>query len=237
MSSRPRKPSAIAERQLDFDRLTALDQMPRSVRPAMGILWAVDMAMADVVSSTTQPLLGAVRLAWWRERLEDLDTGAPPPSEWRLEGAVKQLLPRGITGRELAGLEDGWLPLLEPFPWREPVAHALRVRGSLLFNIGARLLNGDPRDAEAAGSLWSLVDGARHCSDVHSRMYLLKEARASIDELPRERPPRRLRRLTGLAAMAAHDVLRNKPLDLPYEDPGRGIAALLHHMRGTLPRA
>ena len=89
--------------------------------------------------------------------------------------------------------------------------------------------------ARAAGAL-SIVDGARHCSDVHACMFLLGAARAAIAELPRNRPPKPLRRLTGLAAIAAHDVMRNRPLALAQPDAGRGMASLLHYMRGTLPR-
>lgn len=236
MSSRAPRRSAIAERQLDFDRSTALQQMPYSIRRAMGALWAIDSAFADVISTTSELQLGAIRIVWWRDQLELLDTGKPPPFEWRLQEVAQELLPRGITGAELSQLERAWLPLLEPFPWRDAVADGLALRGRVLFSAGARLLGGDPEEAEAAGALWSLVDGARHCSDFHSRMYLLNRARQAIGTLPREKPPKRLRRLTGLAAMAAHDVLRNRPLDLPYENAGRGMAAFLHYMRGTLPR-
>ena len=175
-------------------------------------------------------------MAWWREQLEALDAGLNAPAEPRLQAVQTELLHRGVSGGELSMLEDGWLPLLASFPWSEQVASGLKLRGRLLFGVGARLLGGDPEDAEAAGALWSLVDGARHCSDVHSRMLLLEKARKSIGELPTPRPPKFLRRLTGLAAMAAHDVMRNRPLDLPYYDAGRGMAAFLHYTRGTLPR-
>ena len=236
MSSQPQRPSAIAERALDFDRQTALQQLPRSVQPAFAALWLLDLAMADVIATSSQPALGAIRLAWWRERLEQLDQGHSAPAEPRLQGVERDLLPRSVSGEELSKLEDAWLPLLEDFPWGAQQADGLRLRGRILFGIGARLLGGDPEDAEAAGALWSLVDGARHCSDVHSRMYLLGEARKSIAELPRNRPPKSLRRLTGLAAIAAHDVIRNKPLGLAEPDPGRGMAAFLHYVRGVLPR-
>ncbi|MEO7365314.1 MAG: squalene/phytoene synthase family protein [Sphingomicrobium sp.] len=226
----------MAERTLDFDRQTALQQMPRPVRPAFQALWQLDLAMADVVATTTEPGLGAIRLAWWRERLDELDTNRSPPSEPRLMAIAQDVLPHGVSGHALSGLEDAWLPLLGPFPWGDDVAAGLRLRGQILFRAGAQLLQGDPQDTEAAGALWSLVDGARHCSDIYSRIALMQEARKAIAQLPRERPPKSLRRLTGLAAVAAHDAIRNKPLDLPYEDVGRGIAALLHYCRGTLPR-
>ena len=199
-------------------------------------MWQLDLALADVVATTTEPALGAIRLAWWREQLDELDILSAPPAEPRLKAVAEHVLPRGVSGHALSGLEDAWLPLLEPFPWDECVAEGLRLRGRIMFGAGAKLLGGDPEETEAAGALWSLVDGARHCSDVHARIFLLARARDAIAQLPRERPPKSLRRLTGLAAMAAHDVLRNRPLELWSQDSGRGVAAILHYMRGTLPR-
>lgn len=189
------------------------------------------------MSTSSDPRLAAIRLAWWRERLEELDQGATAPAEPRLQAVAAELSPRGVTGQELSQLEDAWLPLLQPLPWAEPQTEGLELRGRILFDVGARLLGGDPEDAVAAGALWSLVDAARHVSDVYMRMFLLGEARKAIAELPRNRPPKFLRRLTGLAAIAAHDVMRNRPLELPQGDAGRAAVAFLHYMRGTLPRA
>jgi phytoene synthase len=196
----------------------------------------LDLAFADVVSTSTEPQLGAIRLAWWRERLEELDDADSAPAEPRLQAVASDLLPRGVTGAELSILEDAWGPLLEPFPWDDEVADGLKLRGRILFGIGVRLLGSDPEDGQAAGALWSLVDGARHCSDIHSRMFLLNRARLAIRDLPSNKPPKPLRRLTGLAAMAAHDAIRNGPLDLPYSQPGRGMAAIFHYLRGGVPR-
>ena len=35
-------------------------------------MFGIDDALAEVVTSSTQPALGAIRLAWWREALERL---------------------------------------------------------------------------------------------------------------------------------------------------------------------
>ena len=199
------------------------------VRPAFATLWNLDLALADVVATTTEPALGAIRLAWWRERLEELDTGKPPPGEPRLSAIARQLLGRGISGRQLAELEDAWLPLLQPFPWDEAQAEALRQRGRILFGIGARLLGANPEAAEAAGALWSLADGAAHSSDPQSRNFLLGEARGAIPAVPRKLPSA-IRPLTVLAALAANDVLGSGSLS-------RVSAALAHRLRGTIPRS
>ena len=189
-------------------------------------MWNLDLALADVVTTSSDPALGAIRLAWWHERLEELDEGTPAPAEPRLRAIARHLLERGVTGTDLSLLEDAWLPLLEPFPWGEAQAEGLKLRGRILFGVGARLLGGDRRDAETAGALWSLVDGAHHCSDPESREFLLAEAREA--GVPPRVPPA-LRPLTVLAALAAHDIR-------PRGGGMRRVsAALAHRLRGKFP--
>jgi len=202
--------------------------MPSGIRPAFATLWNLDLALADVVATSSEPALGAIRLAWWRERLEELDTGKPPPGEPRLSAIARQLLSRGVSGEELSRLEEAWLPLLEPFPWDDPQADGLKLRGRVLFGIGARLLGGETSDAEMAGEVWSLVDGAEHCSDEQSRIFLVGEATHALMQLPRTMP-RALRPLTVLGALAGYDVWSVGKF-------GRGGAALVHRLRGTFPR-
>lgn len=184
--------------------------------------------MADVVAGSSDPALGAIRLAWWREALQRLDQSASP-AEPRLQAVADHLLPRGVTGAELAKLEDCWAALLEPFPWTILAAELVRVRGHILFGISARLLGRPGREAEDAGAIWSLVDVAHHCGDPASREMLLSQARKSVAELGRQRPSRNLRPLTTLAAVAAHDALGGS-------SRGRGAVALIHSLTGRFPR-
>lgn len=166
-------------------------------------------------------------MAWWRERLEELDTGAEPAGEPRLRAIRRQLIGRGISGLELSKLEDAWLPLLEPFPWTENVADGLRLRGRVLFGAGARLFGGDQSQAEPAGALWSLVDGATHCSNADSRHFLCAAARTQLAEVP-DRLSAKIRPLTILAALAAYDLRSGGRL-------GRVGVAVAHRLRGTIP--
>ena len=69
-------------------------------------------------------------------------------------------------------------------------------------------------NVETAGELWSLVDGARHCSDEASRTNLLDKA-AGIEV--RRTIHRKLRPLTVLAALAVPNV----------RDPSSGVARRL----------
>ena len=180
------------------------------------------------MTTSTDPRLGAIRLAWWREALQQLDDARLAPAEPRLQAVARELLPRGIGGQHLSQLEDAWLPLMEPFPWNERQAQGLELRGRLLFGIGARLLGGAAEEAEAAGAFWSLVDGAQHCSDAASRQMLLSAAKAI--RLP-GKIPRELRPLTVLAAVAVASA-RDRVSGIT-----RGMAALRHRATGRFSRA
>jgi phytoene synthase len=175
-----------------------------------------------VVTSSTQPALGAIRLAWWREALERLDTGEPPP-EPRLQAAALELLPIGVTGATLAQLEDGWATLLD----EEPDIERIGARGAKLFAICARLLGADDERLEPAGRLFAQEQVARkQLAQVHLPV-------EELHMLAGHRFQRRLRPLTVLARLAARDVKRGT--DIEHEaTPGRAAALLSHRLFGTV---
>ena len=195
---------------------------PVELRPAFDALFGIDDAMADVVASSTQPALGAIRLAWWREALERLDVNPPPP-EPRLQAAAAELLPRGITGVELAGLEDGWSTLLD----ESPDIGRIGTRGARLFEIAAKLLGGSDPKLGSAGRLYAFGEGIRKGWVRDSR------ATEELRMLARHPFSRRLRPLTALARLAACDV-KLAPGSEPEATPGRAAALLSHRLFGTI---
>lgn len=168
-------------------------------------------------------------MAWWRERLEELDRGETAPAEPRLQAVASELLARGVSGKELSQLEDAWLPLLEPFPWASLQQNGLELRGSILFGTGARLLGQQDEGAKAAGAIWSLLDAAHHCSDPKSRELLRGRARLLLGK---DNPslPRKVRPLSVLTALAAADLASGG------SRPSRLLAAIRHALFGTFPR-
>lgn len=191
--------------------------------------------MGEVVRTTREPLLGPIKLAWWRERLEELDGVTPPPAEPRLQGVARDLLPTGVRGRDLAGLERGWLGLFDPFPWDTGIAEAVWFRGRLLFATAARAIGQTTDDdIEEAGGLWALVDVARHCSDAPSRTLLIAQARSFAKNITGARFGPKLRPLSALAALAVRDCRRGEPFEAEGT-AGRTAAILRHRLRGVLP--
>ena len=192
--------------------------------------------MGEVVRTTREPLLGPIKLAWWRERLEELDGVTPPPAEPRLQGVARDLLPTGVRGRDLAGLERGWLGLFDPFPWDTGIAEAVWFRGRLLFATAARAIGQTTDDdIEEAGGLWALVDVARHCSDPGSRAMLLQQACTLARKLGGLRFPAPLRPISMLAALAVRDCSRGEPFEREGT-AGRAAGMLKHRLSGRLPR-
>ena len=220
---------------LGADLGLALTYVPLRNRGALAALFAIDRAMGDVVRTTKEPMLGPIRLAWWRERLDELDEATGAPAEPRLQAAERELLPRGIRGHDIAALEDGWLRLFDPFPWSVETSEAIWLRGNLLFGLGARVLGCPGEQIRAAGGLWALVDVARHLSDAGSREMLLGQAWAFAKGLAGTSFPSKLRPLSMLTALAMRDSKRGERFEV--EGSPRRVAAMLRHrFSGRLPR-
>ncbi len=117
-------------------------------RPGLVALFALDAELAHVVATTTEPMLGEIRLAWWRDRLTELDS-APAPAQPLLQALQQRALPR-LSGADLATLEDRWLGLLDG----EIVPQSHIDGGAQLFVLAARLLGGDVREAAMLGQAW-----------------------------------------------------------------------------------
>ena len=198
---------------------------PVELRPAFDALFGIDDALADVVTSSTQPALGAIRLAWWREALERLDS-SPPPPEPRLQAVAAELLSRGVSGRMLAELEDGWATLLD----EQPDIERIGARGAKLFTIGAKVLGGSDPMLDPAGRLYACeLMKRRHLA---SLPFPTEEMRI----LSGHHFARRLRPLTALARLAARDV-KQEPAIEPEATPGRAAALLSHRLFGTVTQA
>jgi len=220
MSSPPQNRSAIAEELLGSDRELALLHIPARVREAFRALFAIDAAMSDVVARSTDPALGRIKLAWWREQLEALDSN-PPPAEPRLQGAEEHLLAAGVTGSEVAELEAGWATLLDP----ELDAELVAGRGAVLFGIGGRLLGSNDPKLGDAGALYALASvGRRGVPE------LFEPARERLQRLAGHRFERRLRPLTMLARASARDVDRQEA----EGGRARAVAMLAHRWSGRI---
>ncbi|HVL79441.1 MAG TPA: hypothetical protein VM346_09175 [Sphingomicrobium sp.] len=191
-------------------------------RRALEALWRIDAAMGDVVARATEPMLGRIKLAWWREELEKLDR-SPPPAEPRLRAVGASLLPLGISGRDLAAIEPGWATLLDETPNPKLVAE----RGRALFVIASKIAGQGDAKTSDAGAFWALASIARR-----GLPELSGPAREALQVLARHRFKRGVRSLTLLARLAARDI--GGPPFEPEGSPRRAMAALAHRWSGRI---
>ncbi len=193
----------------DPDRVLALNYAG-AMRPALGALWALDEALGRIVASTTQPLIGQMRLTWWHDRLCALDRGEPP-AERVLAALRADVMPRDVSGKALAELVEGWEAVLEPpLTDADLDVHASK-RGSHLFVISAGLLGGDP--GGAAGHCWALADFARYCAGRAATRDIGARALALADPPIMERGMAKPLRM--LAWLASYDVLHGVEIVRP----------------------
>nr|WP_260508539.1 squalene/phytoene synthase family protein [Sphingomicrobium aestuariivivum] len=203
----------------------ALTHFPAPLRDAVEAVLRLDATLAEVVAATTEPMIGTIRLAWWREALEKLDRETAP-AEPRLAALGTHVLPRGVTGAMLSRIEDGYATLLE-----NPVdLDRVGQGGAALFEAIATLIGKDDPYLGKAGALAMLSRVRGLVPDE-----VTPRAHALMRELKGHRFPRALRPLTLLARLAARDFLRAEPE--PEATPGRAFAMLSHRLSGIVSGA
>jgi len=102
--------SATLHSTLPTEQRLALAYAPRAARDLWAGLFLLDSRLADILRGAREPMLGQIRLAWWRDRLTE--TGHPLAGE----PLLALLSSWGEHGRGLVALVDGWEALLDEGP-------------------------------------------------------------------------------------------------------------------------
>ncbi|MDO6416917.1 hypothetical protein Q4F19_21210 [Sphingomonas sp. BIUV-7] len=198
-----RHPRAGAELTLaDPERALIVTYAPAHLRPGLSALFALDERLGMIVARTTEPTIGLIRLAWWREALQRLDHAAPP-AEPLLASLATNVLPRGPSGEALAAIEDGWAALLDA---EDVVVRHGHERGGNLFLAAGHLLGTDDDRIEPAGEAWALADLAHRHSDAAIRTEARRRAAEIAGQIRPGSWPRAARPLGALAALARWDA-------------------------------
>lgn len=197
----------------------ALNYTPATMRDAACCYLSLDRRLAQIVGQTSEPMLGQMRLAWWRDMLS-APIAERPKGDIVLEGAATHW-----AGHEqaLIALVDAWEEMLAEPPLPRDAALRFaegRAAGFLeLAEIAALQLDMTPYDH--AGQAWALADAAAHVPDGEERELLLDCAR-SIPSMPRY--PKILRGAAVLDALAHRAIAKGgRPL---MEGRGAALTAL-----------
>lgn len=230
-TSAPRAGDATAT--IDPERALALSYAPAGRRAALAALFELDDTLAQIVRTTRTPLVGQMRLTWWHAALCALDTVAPP-AQPVLRALAAEVLPRGVSGTQLAGMIDGWEALLaDPLDGAALARHAI-LRGAGLFEaaipvLGAEHLGAEhDRRIERLGRGWAYADLGGRLRD--ETLATLARARALERLRPcRSRPIARAARALGALALSARMRLSSAT---PDGAPRRVARLAWHRLTG-----
>lgn len=197
----------------------ALAWSDAKVRAPLSIALQLDRRLARIVMRTTEPMLGQMRLAWWREALGKL------PDQRPRGDVVLDGIGLHWQGREsaLAAMVDGWEVLVTAEKIGADEAKALAAGRGAFFPAVAGVADTAAAIRLAnAGCRWALADAAAAISDPHERDALVAAGLA----VPESSGPltKGARGLAVLDALAARALRRGgRPL---MEGRGASLIAL-----------
>ena len=202
---------------LPDERELALAYTPASIRDKLRVFLWLDQRLARIVSQTTEPMLGQMRLAWWRDML------AKPASERPQGDVVLDGIALHWTGDEaaLSALVDGWERMLDEPPLSKEAALEMATGRAVPFVAVGDVAAGSDTSALTTGKLWALVDTALNTENADERAMLFDLAR----ELPRSTSlPSSLKGLAVLNALARRSIDKGgRPL---MEGRGAALVAI-----------
>lgn len=217
---------------VDPERVLALSYAAADRRNGVAALFALDDVLGRILRTTREPLVGQMRLTWWYEALERLDS-VPPPAEPVLRALAAHVLPRGVTGARLAAMIDAWEVLLNADTPDDTVLEAYAARGLILFGAGGTVLGAAPGDPVApAGRGWALADLSRHIGDAEVASRAAALAGRALAGATAPRWSRDARCLGVLAHLARMDLAVAPDVPVRRGSPARVARALLHRATG-----
>jgi phytoene synthase len=148
----------------DPDRLLALAYAGRNAEK-LRVLFAIDESLGRVVSSSREPAIAQLKLAWWRENLIQSAGNANKGEQLLAAAHAFGLAP------DLVAMVNGWEVLLGELPLSDTELLDYAIgRGGVLFDLAARFYAETADEAARnAGRAWALTDFAFRCSDATTR--------------------------------------------------------------------
>ncbi len=161
----------------DAERV-ALNYAKPDIRPKLASFFALDRRLGQIIANSSEPLLGQMRIAWWRDMLSASASDRPAGdvvldaigASWG--GDAQLLQPLADVWEVFLIAEELTADILSQFAQGRaiPLAEAL---GCAHEDVA--------KQVQEAGSLWALADTAAHASDKTERELILELARAKLN--------------------------------------------------------
>ena len=163
----------------------ALSLSPGSAQDIFAVTLALDERLARIVGSVSEPMLGQLRLAWWRDRLSE-------PVESRPRGDVVLDAAEAWDGHEtgLIALVDGWEAVLVENDASSKAAGLANGRAAAFAEIARMTGNANHSGAaERHGSAWAFATIAAVSQEKQDLLSAYRDRGTPIPPLPRTLRP------------------------------------------------
>jgi len=163
------------EATVDAPELDDLDDLVRRVDPDRWLssrfiadavaradvlaLYAYDHELARAPRVASNPLMGEIRLTWWREVIDEVFEGRPVRAHPTAQALADVVLRRGLPRGPLEAMIDARYRELDPTPMSEnELLDWSRDTGGLSAQLAAQILDPttDGKLALAGGAAWAL---------------------------------------------------------------------------------
>lgn len=205
--------------ELAPEQILALAFCTRALREPYSLLLRLDRSLGRSMPHVSPPIVGQIRLAWWREQIRSPATANAPDAV--LEALDSLVRTRPVSRSDIAGLVDAWeILLVDSDLTDDNLLDFSKGRGGGIFRL-ASAIAGVPADAamDRAGMLWALADFSRRCTDralADRALALARELSGSARALPHA-----LRPFAILAYFAERDAARGLDRPIPAGSPCR----------------
>ena len=107
---------AAALRLHDRDRYQTALFAPADRRDALFALYAFNYEIARIRESVREPMLGLIRLQWWRDALDEIYAGKPPRRHEVVAPLAQAIAARGLSQAHFTALLDARAQDMEEMP-------------------------------------------------------------------------------------------------------------------------
>jgi len=233
-------PETLAEslRRHDRDRYLTTLLAPAERRLALTALYAFNFEVAKTREVTREPLLGRIRLQWWREAIDAIYRGLPARQHEVVEPLAAAIRRHGLTRDHFDRLIDARARDLEDEPPASLAALEAYAEDTAGRLVRLALESLDARDGQAGeagrrvGVAWALI-GTLRALPVQARLRrlslpadLVAESGLDVASLLELKPSPALARIVERLAERARDHLAAARAERQAIPRGAGAAVL-----------
>ncbi|MFO1249184.1 MAG: squalene/phytoene synthase family protein [Alphaproteobacteria bacterium] len=180
---------AASVRAADPDRYFSALFAPAPQRPYLFALYAFNAEVSRIAETVREPMLGAIRLEWWRETAEGAARGNPRNHDVA-RGLVALFADRGIALADLEAIiaVRAFDSSAETFPDFAALKAYVDATSGAVMRLAAQILGGDPGVVKEAGLAYGLAGLVRSVPFHNSRhkLYFPLDILSALHVTPEE---------------------------------------------------